>query len=674
MSWVNVAKFGNSGTALAAAAKVAMKSGRSLLISEEIQIDTAVGDIEPMMWFVNAGALNLLSGGSVDLWSSFFAPDRQVFKPAGGTLRMRVGLADVNAAWWGARFDGISDDTLPIREAIRALASALPWKSGATYAPDARVVHDGVVYVCTATTAAEPPDMSSWSVLFLQAGGTCHLPAGVGRTTGTITVPPFVGLVGARAPATRIAYEGTDAAIVMGDSVSTSQQGTLMHAMHLSGLRVTLTGVDADGIRVIAATQTDIRNVYVEGPVSTHRGRGVVLDASNGSTFFVTLDGVHCNHTFIGFHQTTSGEINGTTINYLNCSAYNTWGSPVDGSIGILVDASQGQGAVWYGGNIEACDVGVSLGTSGSKDTGGGGSLMCFHGLRFEDNDKDVFIHQAAYGNRFAHCTGMHTVDDRARLADPGNQFVDNLRLDGVRSTYDSGDTEIWRPGRSYVIDDLVLWFDVATRIARVYRCTHAGASASAPGPQGEGGYVDGGVVWAYAATPPTGGKLATGVRQDYIMIRSWSAGTYYQVGDQVMAGAQVLRAVSAGLSTVQPSAPDALTEPSIAWEYVSTPIATRVDPLAGEMAPGVSVTLPNLVLHGARRLGPVSLSFNPQFRRKDLPGEQAYGVQALGVVTIEDTVTVSLLNLSGFTTLPVGGSGDVVQAMMFRVLCQAGA
>jgi hypothetical protein len=107
---------------LAAAASAAASGRKSLVIRSRQAVRSGTVVIAAPLRFEDGGAIDVSQGdAAVEIAGPLAAPPgRQVFFAGGGAIRLRGRIAEVRPAWWGAKGDGVADDTAALRAAVAA--------------------------------------------------------------------------------------------------------------------------------------------------------------------------------------------------------------------------------------------------------------------------------------------------------------------------------------------------------------------------------------------------------------------------------------------------------------------------------------------------------------------------------------------------------------------------
>lgn len=289
--------------------------------------------------------------------------------PAGRTVANMPAYLANNAVFnvkdFGAVGDGIADDTAVIQAVITAAASA-----------------GGVILLPVGSYLVTTPLILSGGIT-LQGSG-CGLNS---SATSRILWP---------------STSSTNFCIQMGNSGSGLVQG-----VHVRDLSI-YASAGGHGIKLYGICQSSLRNVDIEGNPAFPTSIGVQIDGANISTFFNLMENVKCNHVLKGFVHTTSGTQPPTQNQGINCSAYcdNTTGS-IGVDIQNVAGTGCGDGAIYVGGNMEQCKIGVSLNGSGT-------TLV---GMRFENQQgvaSDITLAALARNNNIMGCVNVYTLTDAA--------------------------------------------------------------------------------------------------------------------------------------------------------------------------------------------------------------------------------------------------------------------
>lgn len=263
----------------------------------------------------------------------------------------------MNVKGWGAVGDGVANDTAAIQDAIDTASAA--------------------------------------------GGGVIFFPVGTFKVT-TITVPAKVQLRGC-GRGSLITSAANAYAVDCGGAA-----GALYYNIAVCDLAIKGTADNTKGVRLRGVAGGLLSNLYLEGAFSaTAANVGVCIDGGNASCFFNLIENVLCNHWKQNFLITKTGSSNSTVQTFVGCSAFGDVTSfPGLASSGITVEADQGQGTTWHGGNFEQCAVGIDLRQSSGQ--------IGFHGVRFEDNTNDVTFGLFTKNNLILNARNLDTVVDNS--------------------------------------------------------------------------------------------------------------------------------------------------------------------------------------------------------------------------------------------------------------------
>lgn len=289
------------------------------------------------------------------------------------TLNNRV----FNVKDYGAKGDGVTDDTAAFNAAI------------------------------TAVTAA--------------GGGTIYVPYGTYVISTGLVIPSGVIMAGVGKLSVLSFTAVSGACLTIGTSLS-----ALNYKNRVSDLAIIMTQIATTGIKLRNTAGAALRDLYIEGPANNYGTRtniGVDIDGGNISAFFNELDNVLTNHCHIGFRVECTGTTYATTQTFTNCSAFGDVLVGDTTSFGFYFSRSpvsspqvgNGEGSVIIGGNAEDCGTGVYI-------EGGGISVL---GTRFEANTLDVNLTATSGNNTFSGSSTLLTVTNAGtnnsieRMSDP---------------------------------------------------------------------------------------------------------------------------------------------------------------------------------------------------------------------------------------------------------------
>lgn len=232
-----------------------------------------------------------------------------------------------NVKDFGAVGDGATNDTTAIQDAITAAALV----SGCVFVPTGE-------YAIPTTQLVIPK-----GVVFVGVG------AGKGATFGS-----------------RFLWGGAGFLFKLGDTA-----GTLSYGMALEKIGINISTTGGSGVTVYGAVDTNLRDIYIEGQSTTATGTAVQIDGANIGCFFIVMQNITANHIKKGFVHTTTGSVQPTQVQGINCTALC---DDISGSIGLEIQnvagVGCGDGVLYTGGNMESCVKGISLNGSGTTIVG----------------------------------------------------------------------------------------------------------------------------------------------------------------------------------------------------------------------------------------------------------------------------------------------------------------
>lgn len=278
---------------------------------------------------------------------------------------------------WGAACDGISDDSAAIQSAIDAMA--------------------------------------------LAGGGTLYL--GRKHLLGSqLKVPASVSVEGSGSYSSTLFWGGSGTgrngfALVAGNMVLGSG---LAYGIRLANFGIQLTANGSHGICLSETCAAVVHNIYIEGVPNTNTSVGVMVDGGHTSNLFTELTTVICNHVLTGHHWSTNGTQKCTSINARNITSL---GDNSAWSVGLTVDPGNALGSQVFGGNFEACEIGIYNAGFGTS----------FYGTRTEGCTYPTILVSGAKANLHFGCGSM---TGSLIGSDPTNKFIDCTRN--------------WNPGTPY--------------------------------------------------------------------------------------------------------------------------------------------------------------------------------------------------------------------------------
>lgn len=246
-----------------------------------------------------------------------------VIQPTTGTGRwIRIQYSQLNVLFFGAKKDGVTDDTTAIQASINAAA---------VYGPLEVII-----------------------------------PPGNYATSSTITVSSGVNISGAGSGSI-ITYSGSGSALLLSGNNFTSLKNFLINT----------TATGANGIEAgNACRQCEFSNLGISGdPSASNTGIGLYLNAGTGFSGGLNLKNIYVTGYKYGVKMVGTNLSTGT---WTTVDAVGVWlagrsAGVIAGSSGIYMDAlTNGVGTVFRGGTIESYDVAINHLNGGS-----GGSFFC---------------------------------------------------------------------------------------------------------------------------------------------------------------------------------------------------------------------------------------------------------------------------------------------------------
>jgi len=246
---------------------------------------------------------------------------------------------------------------------------------------------------------------------------TVKLPPGT-FASNAFTLPPYTKIQGGANRGTILTYSGSATLATLGGTA-----GSLYWSMGMEEMQITLSHVDGKAVQIQGGANTVLRNMYIEGAINaTRTSIGVKIDGSNASAFANHLENVYCNHLHVSFKLSHSGSVVATQTMFSNCYGYGDKATDAT-SIGLLVSAGDGNGAIFLGGNLEQCNQAVSI-------IGGAGSITMF-GTRFESNTTDIIFGTTPNPSSFFGLINLDNVTDNSGTGYERHTFVGCVKSDG---------------------------------------------------------------------------------------------------------------------------------------------------------------------------------------------------------------------------------------------------
>jgi hypothetical protein len=315
--------------------------------------------------------------------SYLFNPTERTLAAAGdGFSAPRLTTADRNALSLGVNGKGmmVYDTTLT----DLCIWNGTAWEfvndnsNGILSVKDFGAKGDGVTNDTAAFTA---------SMTFAAANGNLYVyvPAGTYVVSSTVSVPAECGFFGTGGSTIR--FTGAGVCFSCGTPAANS------YKMAIRDLRIVMTAITSTAIQLDNSIESEIKDVYIEGPYSdfaTRTNVGVLVTGDLFGSWYNSIQNVNCNHVHVGFKvlRVNNASANWPTIQeFINCNSFGDLSAGDVTSVGFLFQGREsGSDSVITGGNVENCQTGVQcIGAAGVQT----GAFLAF-GLRFEANTVDI--------------------------------------------------------------------------------------------------------------------------------------------------------------------------------------------------------------------------------------------------------------------------------------------
>lgn len=266
------------------------------------------------------------------------------------------------------------------------------------------------------------------SMTFAAANGNMYVyvPAGTYLVSSTVSVPAYCGFFGTGG--SQIRFTGAGVCFYCGTVVSAS------YKMAIRDLRIILIAITSTAIQLDNSIQSEVKNVYIEGPVSSFSTRtnvGVLITGDQIDNFYNSIQNVNCNHIHIGYKvlRVSNASASWPTIQeFINCNSFGDKSSGDVTSAGFYFEGREaGSDSVITGGNVENCQTGVQcVGAIGSQT----GALLSL-GLRFENNTVDIAF-DGNIGSSFTSATLSYSKITGTSISSNYLQVRDNPAVTGI--------------------------------------------------------------------------------------------------------------------------------------------------------------------------------------------------------------------------------------------------
>lgn len=240
------------------------------------------------------------------------------------------------------------------------------------------------------------------AALTLGAGTTAvDVPGGTVNKSSSLTIVDQQNVIGSGAMASVLSYSGTSYAYIMGDANS-----GLDYGMSLTRKRIITTASAGSGIIMRGCNGAVLRDVNMEGNPAFAGARsnvGITIDGEAASAFFNVVDNVNVSHMKVGLLINTFGAQVSTQQHITN---FRFIGDSNGDESAIQIAANCGDGTTIYGGDLEACGIGL--------DSLADSSLVSLHGVRFESATITAKFGAGSQGAVFVACHGMTAITDNS--------------------------------------------------------------------------------------------------------------------------------------------------------------------------------------------------------------------------------------------------------------------
>jgi hypothetical protein len=266
------------------------------------------------------------------------------------------------------------------------------------------------------------------SMTFAAANGNLYVyvPAGIYVVSSTVSVPSYCGFFGTGG--SEIRFTGAGVCFYCGTVTAAS------YKMAIRDLRIILIAITSTAIQLDNSILSEVKDVYIEGPLSnlsTRTNVGVLITGDQIDNFFNSIQNVDCNHVHIGYKVLRASNTSPswpTIQEFINCSSL---GDKIYGdltSAGFYFEGGQaGCDSVITGGNVESCGTGVKCVGAVGQQTGALLSL----GLRFEGNTVDIAF-DGGVGHSFTSATLSYSKITGTSISSNYLQVKDDPAVTGI--------------------------------------------------------------------------------------------------------------------------------------------------------------------------------------------------------------------------------------------------